>query len=63
MRRKRHLSQQDLRHLGVTPDLMLQRTSPDGRARLEQFTAEGSRRRGILTRRFTGNSRARGEEA
>jgi hypothetical protein len=40
MKRKRRLSQQDLRTLGVTPGLMVRRIGTDGRARLEQLTAE-----------------------
>ncbi len=43
-KRRRRLSQQDLRHAGVTPGLMARRYAPDGRARLEQLTAEASGR-------------------
>jgi hypothetical protein len=42
MKRKRRLSQQDLRDLGATPGLMAHRVGPDGqRARLEQLSPEG----------------------
>jgi hypothetical protein len=41
-KRKRRLSQQDLRALGVRPGLIVQKVSPDGRSRLEQLTAEAS---------------------
>ena len=50
MRRKRRLSQQDLWALGPTPGLIARRVGPDGRARLEQLTAEGSRRREVFAR-------------
>ena len=50
MRRRRRLSQQDLRALGATPGLIARRVGPDGRARLEQLTAEGSRRREVFAR-------------
>ena len=36
--RKKRLSKQDLRDLGVRPGFMLHRVAPDGRARLEQLT-------------------------
>jgi hypothetical protein len=42
--KKKRLSQQDLRTLGATPGLILHKVSPDGRARLEQLTAEASSR-------------------
>jgi hypothetical protein len=35
-RRRRRLSQQDLRAAGTTPGLMVRRYGADGRARLEQ---------------------------
>jgi hypothetical protein len=35
-RRRRRLSQQDLRAAGATPGLMAHRVGPDGRARFEQ---------------------------
>jgi hypothetical protein len=50
MKRRRRLSQQDLKILGVQPGLLVARYSPDGRglgrARVEQLTAEsrGARR-------------------
>jgi hypothetical protein len=50
MKRKRRLSQQDLRTLGVTPGLMARRISPDGRTRLEQLTADTSGRPSLFSR-------------
>ena len=43
-RKQRRLSQQDLKALGYTPGLMARRYDADGRARLEQLTAENSGR-------------------
>ena len=40
MTRRRRLSQQYLRAMGVTDGLMARRIGPDGRARLEQLTPE-----------------------
>ncbi len=51
--RKKRLSQQDLRAMGATPGLMARRVGPDGRARLEQLTAEASRQRKDFIRRLT----------
>ena len=42
--RKRRLSQQNLRAMGVSPSLMAHRVGLDGRSRLEQLTSEGSAR-------------------
>jgi hypothetical protein len=48
-KRKRRLSQQDLRLLGVRPGLIVARYSPDGtRARVEQLTSEAGRNEGDL---------------
>ena len=44
MTRRRRLSQQDLRAMGVTAGLMARRYDADGRARLEQLTSEASGR-------------------
>jgi hypothetical protein len=54
MKRKRRLSQQDLRLMGATPGLMANRVGPDGRARLEELTAEsGGRSPFFKARRLT----------
>jgi hypothetical protein len=44
-RKKRQLTKAELRAMGATPGLMAHRVGPDGRARLEQLTAETSARR------------------
>ena len=49
-RKKRTLTKAELRTLGVSPGLMACWVGPDGRARLEQLTAEGSRRREVFAR-------------
>ena len=51
--RKKRLTRQDLRAMGATPGLMALRVGPDGRARLEQLTAEASGRRKDFIRRLT----------
>ena len=51
--RKKRLTWQDLRAMGATPGLMARRVGPDGRARLEQLTAEASGRRKDFVRRLT----------
>jgi hypothetical protein len=56
--RRRKLTKAQLRALGATPGLMAHRMSPDGRARLEQLTAEGGGRREIFTRRLTNSNEA-----
>jgi hypothetical protein len=38
--RKRKLAKAELRAAGVSPGLLVRRVGPDGRARLEQLTAE-----------------------
>jgi hypothetical protein len=43
-RKKRQLTKAQLRAMGATPGLMAHRVGPDGRARLEQLTAEASGR-------------------
>jgi hypothetical protein len=43
-RRRRRLSQQDLRAMGTTPGLMARRYDAGGRGRLEQLTSEASGR-------------------
>jgi hypothetical protein len=50
-RKKRRLSQQDLRSLGATRGLMSRRIGPDGRTKLEQLTAEASRRPSPFSRK------------
>ena len=42
--RRRKLTKADLRAMGATPGLVAHRVGPDGRARLEQLTSEGSGR-------------------
>ena len=49
-RRRRRLSQQDLRAAGVTPGLMARRYDADGRARLEQLVPEDSGRPSLFLR-------------
>ncbi len=58
MPRRRRLSQQDLRHAGVTPGLMARHIGPDGRARLEQLAPEGPERRRDFIRRLTDDSKS-----
>jgi hypothetical protein len=53
VKRRRRLSQQALRAMGATPGLMARRYDPDGRARLEQITAESSGRRQQFARRLS----------
>jgi hypothetical protein len=53
--KKKKLSQQDLRAMGVTPGLMAHRVGPDGRARLEQLSSEASRGRPSLFLRSAPN--------
>jgi hypothetical protein len=50
-RRRRRLSQQDLRAMGTTPGLMARRYDAAGRARLEQLTSEASGRPPFLRSR------------
>jgi hypothetical protein len=52
-KRKRRLSQSDLRVLGATPGLMAHRVGPDGRARLEQLAPEGLERRRDFVQKLT----------
>jgi hypothetical protein len=56
-RKKRRLSQQDLRAMGATPGLMAHRVGPDGRAHLEQLAPEGAERRRDFIRRLTDESK------
>jgi hypothetical protein len=49
--RKRRLSQRELRAAGAAPGLFGWRYRPDGRAQLQQLTAEASRSRQIFTRK------------
>jgi hypothetical protein len=57
-RKKRLLTQQDLRAAGATPGLMAHRISPDGRARLEQLAPEGPERRRSFAMRLTDDTTA-----
>jgi hypothetical protein len=50
-RKTRTLTKAELRALAVTPGLMAHRVGPDGRARLEQLTADGSGRSSFFTAR------------
>jgi hypothetical protein len=43
-RKKRQLTKAELRAMGGIPGVMAHRVGPDGRARLEQLTADGSGR-------------------
>jgi hypothetical protein len=56
-RKKRRLSQQDLRVAGTTPGLMVRRYGADGRARLEQLAPESFERRQSFARRLTQDSK------
>jgi hypothetical protein len=48
--RKKRPSQAELRAMGATPGLMAHRVGPDGRACLEQLTAEASGRPSLFLR-------------
>ena len=53
-KRRRKLTQAELRALGATPGLMARRIGPDGRSRLEQLAPESRSRRRDFARRLTG---------
>ncbi len=61
-RRRRRLTQQDLKALGYTPGLMARRYDTDGRARLEQLTSEASGRSPFLRSRSNNCSKPVVEE-
>jgi hypothetical protein len=50
-RENRQLTRAKLRAMGATPGLMAHKVGPDGRARLEQLTSEGSGRLSLFLRR------------
>ena len=57
-RRKRRLTQAELREMGATPGLMARRIGTDGRARLEQFAPESPKMRRDVARRLdSGNGK------
>ena len=51
-RKKRQLTKAELRAMGGIPGVMAHRVGPDGRARLEQLTADGSGRPSFFTARI-----------
>lgn len=57
-KRRRKLTQAELRAIGVTPGLMASCIGPDGRTRLEQLAPESRDRRKDFARRLTGTDGA-----
>jgi hypothetical protein len=57
-RKRRKLTQAELRALGTTPGLMARRTGADGRARVEQLAPESETRRRDFVRRLAYNSKS-----
>jgi hypothetical protein len=57
-KRRRKLTQAELRALGATPGLMTRRIGADGRARVEQLAPESRDRRKDFARRLTGTDEA-----
>jgi len=56
-KRRRKLTQAELRALGATPGLMVRRIGADGRARAEQLAPESADRREDFARRLTSSTR------
>jgi hypothetical protein len=53
-KRRRRLTQAEIRALGATPGLLTTRIGADGRARVEQLAPESRNRRKDFARRLTG---------
>jgi hypothetical protein len=61
-RERRQPTKAELRALGATPGLIAHRVGPDGRSRLEQLTADNTRRESFA-RRLTGSGDDRRSQA
>jgi hypothetical protein len=61
-RKNRQLTRAELWAMGETPGLMAHKVGPDGRARLEQLTADGSGRPSLFLRRGSNNCSPPDEE-
>lgn len=61
-RSQRQLTKAELRAAGATPGLLLHKVGPDGRARLEQLTAEASGQPSLFLRSRPNSRLATNEE-